>query len=122
MKLGTGDTITLEGVGVILSYRITLDVNKQRVYFFKYSRTKLFRVISSDYDGNDEKSIDTYQNLNRRILGVWDNSILVMKRDEARILMKNETDSNLFREITIENSEYFDLIVFNNKFDHTSGK
>ena len=117
MKLGTGDTITLEGIGVTLSSRITLDVNKQRVYFFKNSR-----VISSDYDGNDEKNIDTYQHLNGWIFGVWDNSILVMKRDEARILIKNETDGNLFREITIGKSDYFDLIVFNNKFNRTSGK
>ena len=117
MKLGTGDTITLEGFSFTLSDRITLDVNKQRVYFSKISR-----VISSDYDGNDKKNIDTYQLLNRWILGVWDNSILVMKIDEASILIKNETDGNLFREITIEKSDYFDLIVFNNKFNRTSGK
>ena len=117
MKLGTGDTIILEGIGVISSLRITLDVNKQRVYFFENSR-----VISSDYDGNDKENIDTYQHMNGWIFGVWDNSILVMKRDEARILIKNETDGNLFREITIEKSDYYDLIVFNNKFNHTSGK
>ena len=123
MKLGTGDIITLEGpVADIIYYRITLDVNKQRVYFLKYNiTTELDIVISSDYDGEDKKNIGTDQKLNN-ILGVWDSSIFVMKRDEARILMMNETDSNLFRKITIEKSKYYDLIVFNNKFNHTTGK
>ena len=38
MKLGTGDTITLEGgVFRIIYDRITLDINKQRVYWLKYN-------------------------------------------------------------------------------------
>ena len=124
MKLGTGDTITLEGdVFSIYYYRITLDLNKQRVYWLKYDdKTRLYSVISSDYNGVDKKNIGTDQNLNRRILGVWDNSIFVMKRVEARILMMNETDSNVFRKITIEKSNYYDLIVFNNKCNHTTGE
>ena len=123
MKLGTGDTITLDGgADSIRYYSITLDVNKQRVYWLKYnSRTELDIVISSDYDGEDKKNIGTDQKLNN-ILGLWDSSIFVMKRDEARILMMNETDSNLFRKITIEKSKYYDLIVFNNKFNHTTGE
>ena len=124
MKLGTGDTITLEeGVFSIWYDRITLDLNKQRVYWLKYNDgTRLSSVISSDYNGVDKKTIGTDQNLNTGILGVWDNSIFVMKSDEARILMMNETDSNLFRKITIEKSNYYDLIVFNNNSNHTTGE
>ena len=124
MKLGTGDTITLEGgVFRIIYDRITLDINKQRVYWLKYNRqTKHSSVISSDYNGEDKKTIGTVQKLHGGILGVWDNSIFAMKRDEARILMMNETDSNVFRKITIEKSNYYDLIVFNNKFNHTTGE
>ena len=124
MKLGTGDTITLEGgVFRIIYDRITLDINKQRVYWLKYNlQTKHSSVISSDYNGVDKKNISTDQNLNRRILGVWDNSIFVMKSDEARIVMVNETYNNLFRKITIEKSDYYDLIVFNNKFNHITGE
>ena len=124
MKLGTGDTITLEGGVFRIWYdRITLDINKQRVYWLKYNwQTKHSSVISSDYNGVDKKNISTDQNLNRRILGVWDNSIFVMKSDEARIVMVNETYNNLFRKITIEKSDYYDLIVFNNKFNHTTGE
>ena len=124
MKLGTGNTITLEGGTVdIWHYRITLDINKQRVYWLKYYReTAHSGVISSDYNGVDKKNIGTDRNLNLGILGVWDNSIFVMKRDEARILMMNETDSNLFRKITIEKSNYSDLIAFNNKLNHTTGE
>ena len=123
MKLGTGDTITLEGgVFRIWYYRITLDINKQRVYWLKYNDGTGFSVISRDYNGEDKKTIGTVQKLNTGILGVWDNSIFVMKRDEARILMMNETDSNVFRKITIEKSNYYDLIVFNNKFNHTTGE
>ena len=124
MKLGTGDTITLEG-GVlrIWYYRITLDLNKQRVYWLKYNDgTRLSSVFSRDYNGMDKKNIGTEQNLNLRILGVWDNSIFVMKKDEARILMMNETNSNPFRKITIGKSNNFDLIIFNNKFNHTTGE
>ena len=123
MKLGTGDTFTLDGGAYRIQYfSITLDLNKQRVYWLKYNgRTDLDIVISSDYDGEDKKNIGTDQKLNN-ILGVWDSSIFVMKRDEARILMMNETDSNLFRKITIKKSKYYDLIVFNNKFNHTTGK
>ena len=122
MKIGTGDAITLDrGADRIQYYSITLDVNKQRVYWLKYNtETQLDIVISSDYDGEDKQNIGTDQKLNN-ILSVWDSSIFVKKRDEARILMMNETDSNLFRKITIEKSEYYDLIVFNNKFNHTTG-
>ena len=123
MKLGTGDTITLEGSFFrIWNGRITLDLNKQRVYWLKYNDGTGFSVISRDYNFEDKKTIGTVQKLNTRILGVWDNSIFVMKRDEARILMMNETDSNVFRKITIEKSNYYDLIVFNNKFNHTTGE
>ena len=124
MKLGTGDIITLEGsVGGIVYYRITLDVNKQRVYWVKYNwLTNLYRVISSDYDGEEQKIIVTDQKLNEKILGVWDNSIFVMKNDKVRMLMINETDSTVFRKIAIERSDYLDVIVFNSKFNHTTGE
>ena len=125
LKLGTGETITLEAPASNIAYfSITLDVNKQRVYWLRYNWvTELTSVISSDYDGEDRKYIATDQKLSRSILGLSDNSIIfIMENDETRILMMNETDSNLFRNITIEKSYYFDLIVFNNKFNHTTGK
>ena len=124
MKLGTGDTITLEGgVSRIWCGRITLDLNKQKVYWLKYNDgTGFSSIISCDYNGVDKKTIGTDQKLNKAILGVWDNSIFVMKSDEARILMMNEIDSNLFRKFMIEKSNYFDLIIFNNKFNHTTGE
>ena len=124
MKLGTGNTINLDGgTDYIWYYSITVEINKQRVYWLKYNTiTELSSVISSDYDTEDKKNISTDQNLNRMILGLRDNSIFIMKRDEVRMLMINETGSNLFRKITIEKSNYFDLIVFNNKFNHTTGE
>ena len=124
MKLGRGDVTTLEGgVYDIGFYRITLDINKQRVYCLKYNwEIELSEVISSDYEGKDKKNISSDQNLNRWTLGLSDKSIFVMKRDESRILMMNKTDNNLFRKITIENSNYYDLIVFNNKLNHTTGE
>ena len=124
MKLGTGNTITLIGGTVdIWYYRITLDINKQRMDCLKYTRqTRLSGVISNDYDREDKKNFGKSQNLNEWILGVRDNSIFVMTSDEARTVIINENDSNLFRKITIEKSKYFDLIVFNNNFNRTSGK
>ena len=125
MKLATGDISTLyRSVEFWYSRsRITLDINKKRLYKLKYNwRTRLCKIISSDYDGKDKKSFVSDRNLNPNVLGVTDNSIFVMKKDEARILMINETDSNLSRNITIENSDYFDLIVLNNNFHHTNGK
>ena len=123
-KLGTGDTITIDGdrFGVLYT-GITLDVNKQRVYWLKNDLDNpLTSIISSDYNGKDVKSIRTDQNLMTGILGVSDNSIFVMNRETKCILMMNGTDGNLSRKITIKNSNYYDLIVFNNKFNHTTGE
>ena len=124
MKLDTGDIITLEGVLPHIFYeRINLDINKQRMYWMKYNRRTVWSsLISSDYDGNNRKIIVTRQQLNQYILGVSGDSIFVMKNDEARILMINETEKKPSRSFIIENSSYYDLIVFNNNFNHTSGK
>ena len=125
MKLGTGDIITLDVGGFfILHSSITLNIDKQRVYWVQiHSLTELSRIISSDYDGEDRKNMSkSDQKLNRFILDVSDNSIFVMKNDEASILMMNEKDSNLFGKITIEKSNYLKLIVFNNKLNHTAGE
>ena len=123
MKLSTGDISTLDRSVFYWYWRIALDINKKRVYKLKYNwGTGLYRIISSDYDGKDKKSIVGDRNLNPNVLGVTDNSIFVMKKDEARILMINETKNNLPRNITIENSDYFDLIVLNTNFHDTNGE
>ena len=124
MRLGTGDIFTLEGGEWFILYgRITLDINKQRVYWIKYDeRAEQSSIFSSDYDGKDQKSIVTDKKLNRNILRASDNSIFIIKSDEARILIMNDTGKPLSRSFMIENSEYYDLIIFNNNFNHTTGK
>ena len=123
MRLGTGDIVTFGNANRVSYHKIALDINKQRVYWLKKDRiTTLYSIISSGYDGKNQNYIVAGQYLNQKVLGVSDNSIFIMEGIETRMIMTNETDSNVFRQIAVEKSIYFDLIVFNSNFNHTTGK
>ena len=117
MILNTRNVITVLKIDSRL-YSITLDINNQRVYWLDYGENVIF---SSDYHGKNKKINETRRPLYRYTLDVSDRSIFLMDNVEARILMVNETEKDVFRNFTIENSDYYKLIVCN-RANHATGK
>ena len=123
MKLVDANMITLDSTDDPWHSTITLDIKIKRVYWLNYNTaSKGSSVISSDYDGKVQKHIVFIETSNTNFLGASDNSIFVIKNDEARILVINETEKILSRSFAVENSDYYDIIVLNNNFNHASGK
>ena len=117
MTLATDDLVTVATSTVFLS-SLTLDTNNRRAYWLKWKTNAIF---SSDYDGKNNKRIETRQPLNEYILDVSKSSIFLMANDKSRILMVNKTKEDVFRNFTIEKSDYYKLIMFN-KVNHPMGK
>ena len=117
MTLATDDLVTVATSTVFLS-SLTLDINNRRAYWLKRETNVIF---SSDYDGKNNKSIETRQPLNQNILDVSESSIFLMENEKSRILIVNKTKEDVFRSFTIEKPYYSKLIMFN-KVNHLMGK
>ena len=120
-KLGTDDIVTLDESKPGGSYySITLDINKQRMYWIEYvDGSEFSSIISSDYNGKDQKNIFIGQKL--YLLSVSNDSIFFIKNDEVRMIMITQNKTNVSRSFKIDSSDYYELIAFNN-FNHATGK
>ncbi|CAB4014206.1 Hypothetical predicted protein, partial [Paramuricea clavata] len=92
-------------------YAITVDCTKNRVYWLeKGIQSGVDHIVSSDYDGVDQKTIKS-GSFNDHLLGVLEDSLYFMKNDLFYVNEMNISNGNISRNILLDNNSYYDDLV-----------
>ena len=92
-------------------YAITVDCTKKRVYWLeKEIQSGVDHIVSSDYDGLDQKTIKS-GSFNDHLLGVLGDSLYFMNNDLFYVNEMNISNGNILRNIQVDNNSYYDYLV-----------
>ena len=92
-------------------YAITVDCTKERVYWIESEiRSGVDHIVSSDYDGVDQKTIIS-GSLNGHLLGVLGDSLYFMSNDLFYVNEINISNGNISRNILVDSNSYYDNLV-----------
>jgi hypothetical protein len=92
-------------------YAITVDCTKKRVYWLeKEIQSGVDHIVSSDYDGEDQKTIKS-GSFNDHLLGVLGDSLYFVNNDLFYVNEMNISNGNILRNIQVDNNSYYDYLV-----------
>ena len=108
ISLATHAMLTLE-MRVIDYSVIKLDCVNKQVYSFMENSSNEY-IFASDYDGKNKKMI-TSGRFDDDILGVFGDLLYFMNNDRSYIKQMNTSNDSLPRNIAVERTNYYDLIL-----------